>query len=39
MSEEINVSDGLGTGLLQVRDRMWLPKDKVPDNSVLWPIA
>ena len=29
----------LGAGLLQMRDRMEFPKDEVPDNSVLQPIA
>ena len=26
---------GLGAGLLEARDGMWLQKDKAPDNSAL----
>ena len=29
----------LGECILQVRDGMWLPKDKTPENSAMWPIA
>ena len=37
---ESNVSAvGLGTSVLQVRDRMWFPRNKALDNAVLWPIA
>ena len=29
----------LGVGLMQVEDGIWFPKDKAPDNLVLWPIS
>ena len=32
-------SAGLAAGLIQARDGMWLPKDKTPDDSALWPIV
>ena len=29
---------GIGTSLLQVKDEMQFPMDKVPNNVLLWPL-
>ena len=30
---------GLGVGLLEVRDRMWFPRNEAPDNAEQHPVA
>ena len=30
---------GLGASLVQARDCMWFPRNKMSDNTALWPIA